>query len=744
MFVVPFVGCLSSPADVEVWVMKNFAQGVVPPFSFAYDGKHSSQLLPKWKFAHEQKRLDNVSTVHIFTWSDPETKLEVRCECTLFSDFPAVEWVLKFKFPEGAGEKSPLLEDVKALDLKFVGKTGASFVLHRSLGSNAQRNDFAPVHEELNPKSEIKLTPVGGRSSNTTSLPFFNIEAQKVRSEARNEAECCQERHSVTTSWLTTNDEETGAKKFVVRHGTKWSAVKNMTRGNFERHFANASWLTTNYEENDGGGGIIVAIGWSGQWAASFAHEGDGIKICAGMELVRLRLYGGEQIRTPRILLLFWRGDDFLVGQNLFRKFILAHRSPKRNGQPVTLPLSCSSCGPPDEANQATEQNQIEFASEFVRYGVEYFWLDAGWFEGRWPNGVGNWFPRKDGFPNGLRPLSDALKRMGFKGLILWFEPERVFQGTWIDREHPDWVLRLPNNPNGLLNLGNEEARKWLTEHISKMIEREGISVYRQDFNIDPLPFWRAADPPDRQGITEIRHIEGLYEFWDELLRRHPNLLIDNCASGGRRIDLETVSRSVVLWRSDYFYFEPVGQQCHTYGISLWLPTTATGSGFPMAYSLRSAMNNGVGLWVPWSPKAPHEIYSRYVPWANWEAGKAIDVDFAKALVEEFKRVRHFFFGDFYPLTPYSTDDDVWMAYQFHRADLNAGVALAFRRSKCQQPSLRLKLHGLSESGVYEVEISDEQLNRKTLTLTGKQLTDGIEVSSETAPSSVLVIYSAK
>ncbi|MDW8029996.1 MAG: alpha-galactosidase, partial [Armatimonadota bacterium] len=627
--------------------MRNFTQSVVPPFSFTYDGKHSSQLLPRWKFEHQQKQLDNARALHTFTWLDPETKLEVRCECTLFADFPAVEWVLKFKFLEGAGEKSPLLEDVKALDLKFVSKTVNGFVLHRSLGSNAQRNDFEPMHEQLKPKIEIKLAPVGGRSSNTTSLPLFNTEAV-------------------------------------------------------------------------GEGGVIVAIGWSGQWAASFTHEGDGIRICAGMELTRLRLYNGEQIRTPRILLLFWRGDDFLVGQNLFRQLILAHYSPKQNGQPVTLPLSCTSCGPPDEANQATEQNQIEFASEFVCYGVEYFWLDAGWFEGRWPNGVGNWFPRKDGFPSGLRPLSDALNRMGFKGLILWFEPERVFQGSWIDREHPDWVLRLPNNPNGLLNLGNEDARKWLTEHISTMIEREGISIYRQDFNIDPLPFWRAADPPDRQGITEIRHIEGLYEFWDELLRRHPNLIIDNCASGGRRIDLETVSRSVVLWRSDYYYFEPIGQQCHTYGISLWLPTTATGSGFPMAYSLRSAMNNGVGLWVPWSPKASHEIYSRYVPWANWEAGETIDVEFAKALVDEFKRVRHFFFGDFYPLTPYSTDDDVWMAYQFHRTDLNAGIALAFRRGKCQQSSLRLKLRGLLGSAIYEVEISDEQLMRKTFTLTGK------------------------
>lgn len=233
MFVVPFVCCLASPVDVEVWVMRNFAQGFVPPFSFTYNGRHSSQLLPKWKFTHEGSKLDDVSTLQIFTWNDPETKLEVNCECTLFSDFPVIEWVLKFNFPQGAGEKSPLLEDVKALDLKFIGETDKGFILHRSLGSNAQRNDFAPVHEELSPQKEIKLAPIGGRSSNTTSLPFFNIEAVSK-------------------------------------------------------------------------GGVIVAIGWSGQWAASFTHEGDGIRICAGMGLTRLRLYSGEQIRTPRILLLFF------------------------------------------------------------------------------------------------------------------------------------------------------------------------------------------------------------------------------------------------------------------------------------------------------------------------------------------------------------------------------------------------------------------------------------------------------
>ena len=65
--------------------------------------------------------------------------------------------------------------------------------------------------------------------------------------------------------------------------------------------------------------------------------------------------------------------------------------------------------------------------------------------------------------------------------------------------------------------------------------------MYRNDFNLDPLGFWRGADAPDRQGITEIRYVEGQYAIWDELLRRGiPGCAIDNCASGGRRIDLET------------------------------------------------------------------------------------------------------------------------------------------------------------------------------------------------------------
>ena len=88
---------------------------------------------------------------------------------------------------------------------------------------------------------------------------------------------------------------------------------------------------------------------------------------------------------------------------------------------------------------------------------------------------------------------------------------------SWLARQHPDWLLG-----GNLLDLGHPEACKWLVEHIDTMLKEEGIDFYRQDFNMDPLPNWRAADPPDRRGIAEIKHVTGYLAFWDELHRRHP------------------------------------------------------------------------------------------------------------------------------------------------------------------------------------------------------------------------------
>ena len=129
-----------------------------------------------------------------------------------------------------------------------------------------------------------------------------------------------------------------------------------------------------------------------------------------------------------------------------------------------------------------------------------------------------------------------------------------------------------------------------MVEHFDGLLSDNGIDLYRQDFNMDPLDSWRCQGPADRQGTTENLYVQGYLAYWDELRRRHPDMLIDSCASGGRRNDLETLRRAVPLLRSDYQVGpeKTLANQNHTYGISSWFPFTGTGCGAIDLYTVRS------------------------------------------------------------------------------------------------------------------------------------------------------------
>jgi hypothetical protein len=75
--------------------------------------------------------------------------LQLRCECCLFTEFPAIEWVVKLR--NGGKEETPMLDGIQALDATFSRKPSGDLVLHRALGSAATRNDFAPVVEVMRP-----------------------------------------------------------------------------------------------------------------------------------------------------------------------------------------------------------------------------------------------------------------------------------------------------------------------------------------------------------------------------------------------------------------------------------------------------------------------------------------------------------------------------------------------------------------------------------------------------------------
>ncbi len=475
--------------------------------------------------------------------------------------------------------------------------------------------------------------------------------------------------------------------------------------------------------------GMMVAVGWPAQWSATFARDAANVlRMTAGQELTHLRLHPGEEIRTPLIALFFWKGDR-VRAQNLWRHWMMDHNLPRTSDHQLPPPILSSCAGGYFPSIQTTEVGEKLFIDKFAeeKVGLTYWWLDAGWYpgNGEWPR-VGTWEPDQARYPNGLRAVADEAHKNGMK-FIVWFEPERVVKDTWLWQNHPEWIIGKEKG-NSLFNLGDPAARSWLTEHVDKMLISQGIDLYRQDFNIDPLSYWRENDAPDRQGISEIRHVEGVLAFWDELRRRHPDLLIDTCASGGRRIDLETLRRAIPLLRSDYQSFAgdtsyAAGNQGHTYGIASWIPYFGQGSYFNpvnFAYNARS-------YFTP--------------AWAICADARRNDVDWAqvRALAENWRRIAPSFSGDYYPLTPYTLDLTQWIGWQFDQSKTGEGMIQVFRRQNSVYESVRLKLRGLDDKARYEIEDLDRKEKK---VMTGSELLEkGLSVVIGEQPGSALIVY---
>ncbi|MCX6620906.1 MAG: alpha-galactosidase [Acidobacteria bacterium] len=642
-----------------------------PPFSFVYGGKKSADLLPGWRVRSAALGADREE----FLYADPVTKLEVRVEVKPYKDFPAVEWLLRFR---NAGTRdTPMLAQVMPLDAQFAAAGAGNPVIHYAKGAVCSRDDFMPLRRVLNKTGALELHAGGGRSS-SDFLPFFNVEFKP--------------------------DE-----------------------------------------------GVMLGIGWSGEWMARFSRErGPEFRAAAGMALTHLSLRAGEEIRTPRIVMLQWQGDR-LRGHNLLRRFLMAHARPRANGAPVEMPVANGNWGATPAAVHL--ENIARIAGH--RLPIDVYWIDAEWFgKGRWFMNPGNWAVKRDVYPQGFKPISDRAHEAGMK-FLLWFEPERICEGSAWHREHPQWTLEVPKGKrvynwgtsqadpmwvvneshrnqivenDRLLNLADPAARRFLTDFICARIKEFGIDWYRHDANIAPLEFWRAADAPNRQGITEIRWVEGLYEFWDELLRRNPGLAIDNCASGGRRIDIESLRRSLPLWRTDY-PGENTAKQCHTYGLNFWVPVSSTGAGIlgsGTEYELRSSMSSGLALSLFDQPSRKGYDLTR-VPWQDVQTS-----------LERYKTIQHYFTGDYYPLTEYSQAEDAWMAYQFDVPEKGEGLVVALKRPLSRLGSGAFPLRALS-AGAYEVTDLD---TGKRSTVDGARLSGaGLEISLDGRPASGLMVY---
>jgi alpha-galactosidase len=663
----------------DEWAQAAFGHNDLP-FSFRYGGRASKDVIGGWSSSAQTAALADGRTQQTRIWRDGATGLEVRCVSVTYADFPIVEWTVYLKNTGDA--PTPILEQIQALDIQVDGE--GAFVLHHNQGDTCGPNAYEPLESALIEGTDLRFAPVGGRPT-SLAFPYFNLQ--------------------------------------------------------------------------DDARGMIIALGWPGQWAARFVGEAHGcVRVQGGQELTHLTLLPGEEIRTPLVALMFWEGahggaEDAMRAQNLWRRWMFAHNVPRRNGV-LPPPMSAMCAGV--HQNETGEKDYIDL---LIRNDAEidYWWMDAGWYPGapgamgEWTQ-AGTWRPDPVRFPGGVKAVADFAHARDMK-LILWFELERVSPGSdwW---EHPDWLLALRpedrrfrlrpdigtpeftleeaernqiREDDRLFNLGHPAALRFLTDYVSGCIEAWGLDIFRLDFNISPLLFWRAADAGpdgtshDRQGMTENKYVCGLLAFFDELLRRHPHLLIDSCASGGRRIDLETLRRAVVHTRSDYWNVSTTGDQCQTHGLASWNPYYLCTTTYDDAYRFRS--NLAPSLEIHYDPSQKD-----MVDWA-----------LLRQRVAEWRSLAPYYYGDYYPLTVWSNQADAIMAWQFDRPEHGDGVVQAFRRAEAQETEPTLCLHGLEPEATYQIR--DLDLSQPVL-LTGRQLMEtGLRVITKDRPGATIVIY---
>jgi len=184
--------------------------------------------------------------------------------------------------------------------------------------------------------------------------------------------------------------------------------------------------------------------------------------------------------------------------------------------------------------------------------GAERFVLDDGWFMGRRHDqaGLGDWTVDPVVWRDGLHPLIDHVKARGMD-FGLWVEPEMISENSELARQHPDWILRgrreLPDSWRfqQVLDLQVPEAYTYIRDALLALLDEYDIAFLKWDHNRDLVDVAHDARPAVH-GQTL-----ALYRLLDEIRRRHPDLEIESCSSGGARVDLGILSRTDRVWPSD-------------------------------------------------------------------------------------------------------------------------------------------------------------------------------------------------
>lgn len=407
----------------------------------------------------------------------------------------------------------------------------------------------------------------------------------------------------------------------------------------------------------------------------------------------------GGQFATPEAILTY---SDRGLGQmsrnlhDLYRDHLIRSRY-LHQARPVLLNSWEAAYFDFDEAKL------LKIAKEAKKCGIEMLVMDDGWFGHRNSDdsSLGDWYADKKKLPGDLAHLSDEIHALGLK-FGIWMEPEMISPDSELYRKHPDWAISLKTRPatkiraQYVLDLSREDVLDYVWNSISNVLKSAKIEYLKWDMNRPLTDLGSNFLPPDRQGELSHRYVLGLYELQEKLVTEFPDLLLENCSSGGARFDPGMLYYSPQIWCSDDT--DAIERLKIQEGTELLYPLSTIGA------HISACPNHTVGRNTPFSTRCNAALAGTF----GYELDvtklgeEKKEIPYQIGLYKRFgELVRE---GDYYRIASYSCNHeyDLWMVVSKDKTE--ALVTFVQGLMRPNDKSRIIRLEGLDEEKTYRIE----------------------------------------
>ena len=369
------------------------------------------------------------------------------------------------------------------------------------------------------------------------------------------------------------------------------------------------------------------------------------------------------------------------------------------------------------------EEKIVRIAETAAQAGIELFVLDDGWFGNRNDDhrGLGDWYVNLQKLPHGISGLSQRIHSLGMQ-FGLWIEPEMVNRDSNLYRTHPEWVMVDPDyvpchgRNQYVLDFSRKEVVDYIFKCLDQVLDGADVNYIKWDMNRTMSEVYSRSHSSLQQGRVMHEYILGVYDLYERLIQKYPDILFESCASGGGRFDAGMLYYAPQAWTSDNS--DAVERLKIQYGTSYVYPPSCMGA------HVSAVPNNQVFRNTPFNTRANTAFYGAF----------GYELDLSKLTEDELEQVRQqvtfmkkyrsvFQYGTFYRLSsPFESNETVWMSVSQDQKTAIVGYYRVLNEVNVGYRRIRLK--GLNPDEQYRISMDGRWIEGRELMKAGLVTSD--------------------